>query len=121
MRLGLTINHRQFYSISNTTPLHIILPNVPAIHVKFFDMLDAELTKVEAFYLEREKGMHEHAKLLKRQLHELEAHRQMFYVSISVFLAVSNAQSSKKPSLRNHLRNQMLGVGPREFTLLFRR
>lgn len=89
---------------------------MPAIHVKFFDMLDAELTKVEAFYLEREKGMHEHAKLLKKQLHELEAHREMFYVSISC-----GAQRTipKMLPLRNHPRNQRLGVGPREFILLF--
>lgn len=44
-------------------------------------MLDAELGKVVAFYTEREKEMHERAKLLKRQLSELEIHRRSFYVS----------------------------------------
>ncbi|KAG6379563.1 hypothetical protein JVT61DRAFT_10065 [Boletus reticuloceps] len=60
--------------------LHIILSNLPAIHLKFFDMLDAELTKVGTFYAEREKQMHEHDKLLRMQLEALGVHREMFYV-----------------------------------------
>ena len=43
-------------------------------------MLDAELGKVTTFYAEREKEMHERAKLLTKQFNELEVHRRMFYV-----------------------------------------
>lgn len=61
--------------------LHTILSNLPAIHAEFFDMLDAELDKVETFYMERATEMHERAKMLRKQLDELGIHRQMFYVS----------------------------------------
>lgn len=43
-------------------------------------MLDAELDKVETFYAEREKEMHERDKQLKQQLNELGVHRKIFYV-----------------------------------------
>ncbi|KAF8126316.1 SPX domain-containing protein [Boletus edulis] len=63
---------------SSPPPLYTILP---AIHAKFFDMLDAELCKVATFYTEKEKELHERSKLLKKQLKELGIHRQMFYES----------------------------------------
>ncbi|KAF8558287.1 hypothetical protein OG21DRAFT_1227633 [Imleria badia] len=44
-------------------------------------MLDAELGKVATFYAEREKEMHERAKLLRKQLNELGVHRRMVYES----------------------------------------
>ena len=64
------------------TPPHLrtILSNLPPTHAKFFNMLDAELEKVESFYAEREKEMNERAKRLREQLNELGVHRQMFYV-----------------------------------------
>ena len=61
-------------------PFQTILSNLPAIHAKLFDMLDAELDKVETFYAEREKEMHERDKQLKQQLNELGVHRKIFYV-----------------------------------------
>ncbi|KAF8439726.1 SPX domain-containing protein [Boletus edulis BED1] len=63
---------------SSPPPLYTILP---AIHAKFFDMLDAELCKVATFYTEKEKELHERSKLLQKQLKELGIHRQMFYES----------------------------------------
>lgn len=60
--------------------LPIILSNLPALHAQFFDMLDAELDKVEKFYAEREEEMHERDILLRRQLDELRLHRELFYV-----------------------------------------
>ncbi|KAN0085736.1 EXS family domain containing protein [Tylopilus felleus] len=59
--------------------LPIILSNLPALHAQFFDMLDAELDKVEKFYAEREEEMHERDILLRRQLDELRLHRELFY------------------------------------------
>lgn len=61
--------------------MHTIFSELPIIHSKFFGMLDAELAKVETFYTEREKEMHERDKLLREQLDELTTHRQIFYVS----------------------------------------
>ncbi|KAG9313638.1 EXS family protein/ERD1/XPR1/SYG1 family protein [Chiua virens] len=59
--------------------LRVILANLPPSHATFFDMLNTELEKVETFYAEREKEMHERAQQLKEQLNELELHRHMFY------------------------------------------
>ncbi|KAH0832144.1 EXS family-domain-containing protein [Lanmaoa asiatica] len=92
-------------------PLHTLLSNLPAIHTKFFDMLDAELDKVETFYAERAKELYEHAKLLRRQLDELGIHRQMFYESSAhsdargwakrAYLSVPPALSSLIPWFRD--------------------
>ncbi|KAG8216672.1 hypothetical protein J3R82DRAFT_6871 [Butyriboletus roseoflavus] len=46
-------------------------------------MLDAELDKVEKFYVEREKKIHEHAKQLREQLNKLRKHHQMYHVTIA--------------------------------------
>ena len=62
--------------------MHTILSNLPVIHAKFFDMLDAELDKVETFYAEKEKEMHERDKQLKNHLDELEVHSEIFYVGV---------------------------------------
>lgn len=43
-------------------------------------MLDAELDKIETFYVEREEEMQERAKVLRKQLAELGKHRQLFHV-----------------------------------------
>ncbi|KAF9239797.1 hypothetical protein BU15DRAFT_74334 [Melanogaster broomeanus] len=67
---------------SHSTPaLHKILPQLPPVHARFFELLDAEIEKIEAFYAEREKEMYERGKLLREQLNELGIHRQKFYES----------------------------------------
>lgn len=58
-------------------PLRTLLSNLPATHARFFDMLSAELDKVETFYAEREKEMLERTKRLRGQLNELGLHRRM--------------------------------------------
>jgi hypothetical protein len=78
-------------------------------------MLDAELDKVTTFYAEREKEMHERAKLLKQQLKELEVHRQMFYVG-GLYCGWHIALNSDP--VRNHWSTRRPKVGPREHTFL---
>ncbi|KAF8842398.1 hypothetical protein BDN67DRAFT_979576 [Paxillus ammoniavirescens] len=65
----------------NPAALHHILPHLPAVHVKFFELLDAEIEKIESFYAEREKEMYERGKRLREQLNELRIHREKFYES----------------------------------------
>lgn len=89
-----------------------MLSNLPATHAKFFDMLDAELDKVETFYTEREEEMHGRVKLLRKQLNELGKHRQLFYVG--ALLVVDDGYATKLWTARNHPRTQRLIVGPRE-------
>ncbi|KAG6379986.1 hypothetical protein JVT61DRAFT_10560 [Boletus reticuloceps] len=63
-------------------PLRTILANLPATHTRFFNMLDAELEKVESFYAEREKEINERAKQIREQVNELGIHREMFHVEL---------------------------------------
>ncbi|KAH7887082.1 SPX domain-containing protein [Phlebopus sp. FC_14] len=71
-----------FRDLGSTTPaLHALLPQLPAIHARFFELLDAELDKIESFYAEREKEMRERGKRLREQLSELGIHRRKFYES----------------------------------------
>ncbi|KIJ61833.1 hypothetical protein HYDPIDRAFT_169443 [Hydnomerulius pinastri MD-312] len=74
---------------SQQTPLPPRTPQAPpvfpffrdTVHAKFFELLDAELDKIESFYAEREKEMRERGKRLREQLNELGIHRRKFYES----------------------------------------
>ncbi|OAX34316.1 hypothetical protein K503DRAFT_456002 [Rhizopogon vinicolor AM-OR11-026] len=61
-------------------PLHALIPLLPPLHTKFFELLDSELEKIDSFYAEREKEMQDRGEQLKEQLNEL-VHRQKFYES----------------------------------------
>lgn len=61
-------------------PLHLLLEHLSLHEVSFFTMLDAQLDKIESFYLAREKEMLARGHTLKVQLGELQAHRQLFLV-----------------------------------------
>ncbi|CAA7264392.1 unnamed protein product [Cyclocybe aegerita] len=59
-------------------PLHELLHQLSPHEVSFFTMLDAQLDKVESFYLAREKEMLDRGHLLQIQLNELHDHRKLF-------------------------------------------
>lgn len=61
--------------------LHALMPLLPPLHAKFFELLDSELEKIDSFYAEREKEMRDRSEQLKEQLNELGLHRQKYYVS----------------------------------------
>ncbi|KAG9311829.1 EXS family-domain-containing protein [Chiua virens] len=73
------VSHR-FENSGSPTSFHSyrIISNLPNIH-KFSDMYDAELAKVETFYTEKARKMHERTKLLRKHLDELEIHREMLH------------------------------------------
>jgi xenotropic and polytropic retrovirus receptor 1 len=50
---------------------------------RFFYALDAELEKIETFYLEHEAAMHTRNVVLKHQLVELSGHRKVFHAANS--------------------------------------
>lgn len=79
-------------------------------------MLGAELDKIETFYAERAKEMHEHAKMLRKQLDKLGMHRQMFYVS-TLRCGWTHMPINCDP-VRNRPRSQRLRVGLREHIFL---
>jgi len=61
-------------------PLHEIVTQFTPQESAFFAMLDAQLDKVESFYLAREKEMVTRGVLLLNQLEELKENRKMFLV-----------------------------------------
>ena len=61
-------------------PLHELLTQLSPVEVSFFTMLDAQLEKVESFYLAREKEMLALGRTLQTQLAELNEHRKLFNV-----------------------------------------
>ncbi|KAF9010011.1 SPX domain-containing protein [Cyathus striatus] len=58
-------------------PLQELLPELSSHEFEFFAMLDAQLDKVESFYIAREKEMLARGKLLQEQLSELNDHREL--------------------------------------------
>ncbi|KAJ6595867.1 SPX domain-containing protein [Mycena vulgaris] len=59
-------------------PLRDLLPLLSPPELAFFTTLDAELDKIERFYVAREKEMQLRTKLLEQQLDELSEHRKLF-------------------------------------------
>jgi hypothetical protein len=53
------------------------------IQLEFFNKLNAELSKVESFFIERETEAREHSLQLRGQLEELKDHRHLYHVSSS--------------------------------------
>lgn len=82
-------------------------------------MLDAELDKVETFYIERANEMHERAKMLRKQFDELEVHRQMFYVGTLYCGLTYMPLNCQCDPVRNHPRTRRLRAGPREHIVHF--
>lgn len=60
--------------------LHDILAQLTPQELSFFTTLDAQLDKVESFYLARENEMVARNFLLLSQLEELKYHREVFFV-----------------------------------------
>jgi hypothetical protein len=72
----------------HTHPLtlaQVLEPMLP-VWLAFFDKLDAELSKVEAFFIERESEACTHSSQLGEQLEELKDHRRLFHVMSLSFL-----------------------------------
>ncbi|KAJ7682999.1 SPX domain-containing protein [Mycena rosella] len=59
-------------------PLRDLMPLLSPPELAFFSTLDAELDKIETFYIAREKEMQIRTKLLEQQLTELTEHRKLF-------------------------------------------
>lgn len=60
--------------------LQEVLMQLSPLEIAFFTMLDAELDKVETFYVTREKEALEKGQMLENQLQELVEHRKIFLV-----------------------------------------
>ena len=63
---------------SANLPLHKIMTQLTPQELAFFSMIDAQLDKVESFYLAREKEMVARSFVLLNQLEDLKIHRDVF-------------------------------------------
>ena len=70
-------------SISSTPPptLAQVLEHMSPVQLEFFNKLNAELSKVESFFLEREAEARARSLQLRGQLEELKDHRHLFHVT----------------------------------------
>ncbi|KAF7316200.1 Signal transduction protein [Mycena indigotica] len=65
-------------------PLRELLPLLSPLELAFFTTLDAEVEKIEKFYVAREHDMKLLTNLLEQQLAELDEHRKLFNAAHSV-------------------------------------
>ena len=63
---------------SANLPLDKIMTQLTPQELAFFSMIDAQLDKVESFYLAREKEMVARSIVLLNQLKDLKDHRNVF-------------------------------------------
>jgi hypothetical protein len=89
-------------SASRIRPLSEIMPTLTATQKKFFDKLDAELEKIETFYLDREKEARTRSDALKLQLQGLRDHRRIFYVGLYHRRWKMNAHGEDDDRKRTH-------------------
>jgi hypothetical protein len=73
-----------FQQPTQNPSLREIIPHLSPAEAAFFTLLDAELDKVESFYLRREKEYRARSGVLEDQLRELEEHRRLFHVRLLV-------------------------------------
>lgn len=84
-------------------PLQDVLMQLSPLELAFFNHLDAQLEKVELFYLTREKEAEEKGKLLESQIQELMEHRKIFLEANGKVPWAAALTSALKPK-RRHLK-----------------
>jgi hypothetical protein len=71
------------FPTANPPTLAEVLEPMSPIQLEFFNKFNAELSKVESFFIEREAEARERTMQLRGQLEELKDHRRLFHVSSS--------------------------------------
>ncbi|KAF7360315.1 Signal transduction protein [Mycena venus] len=71
-----------------------LYPLLSPLELAFFTTLDAELEKIEDFYVAREKEMKIHTDLLELQLNELDEHRKLFNATYPSAMGPSTSNAS---------------------------
>jgi hypothetical protein len=82
----LVISSHSVASSTTTNPptLAEVIESMSPIQLEFFNKANAELYKVESFFIEREKEARERTVQLRGQLEELKDHRHLYHVSSSI-------------------------------------
>ncbi|KAF8155817.1 SPX domain-containing protein [Crassisporium funariophilum] len=101
-RLGTGQNSQRMINPLGALPLHELLTHLSPHEVSFFTMLDAQLDKVESFYLAREKEMVSRGRMLQIQLNELKDHRKLFLGAHTKVTWATAVTAKLKTKLRLH-------------------
>ena len=105
--------HPRPHPFSNPLPLNQLLPLLSPQEATFFSALDAQLDKIESFFLDREKEMAKRSHLIKVQVQELSLHRKQFYAAQREdgWLATLHAKTSQLRGLKvAHTPNQLADI-----------
>jgi hypothetical protein len=78
--------------------------------LSFFDKLDAELSKIEPFFIEKEGEARKRSEQLREQLEELKDHRRLFHVtgSFALYCMLRTERYLRRRMLTRRLKPQCL-------------
>ncbi|CAL1699593.1 unnamed protein product [Somion occarium] len=99
------------WDMEKNIPMMELLPALNTVQKAFFEKLDAQLDKVETFYVGREKEMKTRVNTLKIQLQELKDHRRLYHeaqqhsswlpIKIPLIHNTAPLSASRTPSISN--------------------
>jgi hypothetical protein len=106
------------HPINAALPLNQLYPQLDRKELAFFDVLNAELDKVETFYLKQEQSMRKRAFQLQQQLTELTNHKRAFHQAFDSSAgtgwstAFSDSVKIKVPRLTIYKRHDNISDAP---------
>ncbi|KAF8493377.1 SPX domain-containing protein [Russula emetica] len=95
------------FSTANPPTLAEVLESMSPIQLEFFNKFNAELSKVESFFIEREAEARERTMQLRGQLEELKDHRRLFqeaHPDVQAALRFLPSSGSKISTLMSYVR-----------------
>lgn len=100
------------FSTTHPPTLAEVLETMSPVQLEFFNKVNAELSKVESFFIEREAEARERSMQLRGQLEELKDHWRLFHVSSSFISSLHATDRIKISTKETHPDYQTLPFFP---------